>query len=114
MNAIAGLIGGGSILAVAISNGIFAANNTPASYVLLNTGVPWLVSGQVSQAECYAELTVGAVESGPINIWVPLSTSRVWTSNDCVFNLSIRQIGTTTTLATAQITLTSYYGDPFA
>ena len=123
MSAVAGLVGGGINLQVTIAGGSFSNDNSPASFELSSNGEQvvngtstglWLISGLASQAECYAELVSGSVTSGIINNWVPLSTSRRWTSGSCTLNISIRQVGTSTTLYTDSVELIAFYGGGLA
>lgn len=64
--------------------------------------------------ECYAYVATGSAPSGPLGTWTALSTAPTWelirstagTSN-CTLTILIRKIGTTTTLASANIYLTA-------
>ncbi len=120
MSAVASLLGAVTVLEVAISDELVENSNGPARYSLssdgtiaintIPTGSAWLIKGQASQAECYAELLMGGVIKGIVNSWVPLSTTRSWSGDSCTLRISIRQVGTSATLDTATVELTSSYG----
>lgn len=102
-----------------------------SSYTLSSTGdITYTISGDtngtfdigdwispktnMSNYECLATVTSGTLSSGTAGSWLNLGTPRSWSRNraggstgqtSCTFTLSIRQVGTTTVLASATITL---------
>lgn len=70
-------------------------------------------TSQASNYEALVTVTSGSLSGGTSGSWVALSSSRAWyveefssgASNQCIFTVQIRRIGTSTTLDTATITL---------
>lgn len=102
-----------------------------SSYTLSSTGdITFTISGDtngtqdigdwispksgMSGYECLATVTSGLLTGGTQGTWLNLGTSQTWSRSrgaarsgqtSCTFTLSIRQVGTTTILASATITL---------
>lgn len=78
----------------------------------------WVVpNGSASNYEVFATVTNGGSLSGDLDTWVPLSFTRDWILESTIveesftteFTISIRRIGTSTVLDTANISLTATY-----
>lgn len=77
----------------------------------------WLTGGTPSDYECYATVTSGGVTSGTTGAWLNLGTTRSWActrstdgTTSATLTVQIRKSGTTTTLASATITLVATRG----
>lgn len=71
-------------------------------------------TGVGSLYECYAYVSTGDTPSGPLGAWTALNTAPTWEfirstvgTSSCTLTVLIRKIGTTTTLASANIYLTA-------
>lgn len=72
----------------------------------------WLLNGSASDFDVYCQPTSGSVKSGsaPINSWLNLGTTRIWTRSGTVSNpvflaITIRLASTLVTQATCTIKL---------
>lgn len=129
--------GGASAVTITLSaQSIFAFNSfgtASAAYQLKSDGTAnysqngggyiflenWCVPGaQATNYECYVTVVAGAlsVGSAATDTWLALSSSRVWQVsrptlgvNDAIINIGIRRAGTSTILASADITLEAEY-----
>ena len=82
----------------------------------LTTVDNWVVpAGAASIFEVFATITSGTVTTGTTGSWLALSSTRSWTKtrsgtagiSQVFLAMQIRQIGTTTVLATANIDITA-------
>jgi len=71
-------------------------------------------TGVGSLYECYAYVSTGDTPSGPLGAWTALNTAPTWEfirstvgTSSCTLTILVRRIGTTTTLASANIYMTA-------
>lgn len=77
----------------------------------------WVVPAtSSSRYEVFATLIAGTLTTGTTGTWQALTSTRGWSrnrttvgTNTAIINLAIRLVGTTTTLVTADITLSATY-----
>jgi hypothetical protein len=73
----------------------------------------WCVpAAQAGNYEARVTVTSGSLSTGTAGSWLALTSNQTWTrtasigsANTCVFTVEIRQVGTTTVLDSATITL---------
>lgn len=94
------------------TNGNAEASENGGAYGVLEA---WCIpAAQAINYECYASLVSGSLSSGTLDTWLPLSSSRTWNVTqatlgfrEAIINIGIRRVGTSTILASADITLTA-------
>lgn len=129
--------GGASAVTITLSaQSIFAFNSfgtASAAYQLKSDGTAnysqngggyiflenWCVPGaQATNYECYVTVVAGSLDgsSSATGTWLALSSSRAWLVSqptlgitDAIINIGIRRTGTSTILASADITLQAEY-----
>lgn len=98
------------------SNGKAYYSQNGGGYIFLED---WCVpSAEAVNYECYASIVFGTLDgsSSATGTWLALSTSRAWLVarptmgiEDAIINIGIRRVGTSTILASADITLQAEY-----
>lgn len=98
------------------SDGTANYSQNGGGYIFLEN---WCVPGaQATNYECYVTVVAGSLSGGSAatGTWLALSSSRVWQVsqptlgiNDAIINIGIRRVGTSTILASADITLQAEY-----
>lgn len=77
----------------------------------------WLLGGSAGDFEVFINVTSGSLSSGTAGSWVNLGSTQTWTRArtgpgvaTCIFTVTIRDVATQTTQATATVTLTATVG----
>jgi hypothetical protein len=98
------------------SDGTANYSQNGGGYIFLED---WCVPGaQATNYECYVTVVSGVLDgsSSATGTWLALSSSRAWLVSqptlgitDAIINIGIRRVGTSTILASADITLQAEY-----